>query len=105
MSEAAVAPADPAKDEKFWKARITSAREEIRRNEMFRDALQTKINSLSNDFAARDDPAQRAQLANERQQALAEQTRVTSEIDKNKKAIAEIEEEARQAGVPPGWLR
>jgi len=97
--------AEDDKGESYWRGRMTQAREELRRNEMFRDALQTKINSLSNDFAARDDPAQRAQLANDRQQALAEQARVTGEIDKNKKAIADLEEEARQAGVPPGWLR
>lgn len=97
--------AEEEKGESYWRGRMAQAREELRRNEMFRDALQTKINSLSNDFAARDDPAQRAQLANDRQQALAEQTRVTSEVEKNKKAIADMEEEARQAGVPPGWLR
>jgi hypothetical protein len=97
--------AEDDKGESYWRGRMAQAREELRRNEMFRDALQTKINSLSNDFAARDDPAQRAQLANDRQQALAEQARVTGEIEKNRKAIADMEEEGRQAGVPPGWLR
>src|SRR5688572_27301056 len=37
--------AEPAKDEKHWRGRITAAKEEVRRNEMFRDALQTRINS------------------------------------------------------------
>jgi hypothetical protein len=96
---------EPAKDEKYWRGRITAAREEIRRNEMFRDALQTRINSLSADFAGRDDPFQRAQIADDRQKAIAELARVTSEIEKTNKAITEIEEEARRAGVPPGWLR
>ncbi len=98
-------PPEEEKGESYWRGRMAQAREELRRNEMFRDALQTKINSLSNDFAARDDPAQRAQIANDRQQSLAEQARVTSDIEKNTKAIGDIEEEARQAGVPPGWLR
>jgi hypothetical protein len=31
--------------------------------------------------------------------------RVTEEIATLKKQMADIEEEARQAGVPPGWLR
>jgi hypothetical protein len=53
----------------------------------------------------RDDPAQRAVIADNRQKSLAELDRVKSEIEKNKKAIADIEEEARRAGVPPGWLR
>lgn len=93
------------KGEEYWRGRISQAREELRRNEMFRDALQTRINSLTNDFSARDDPYQRAQLADDRQKAVAEMARVTQEIDTLKKQIADIEEEARQAGVPPGWLR
>lgn len=102
----AAAPAgDPAKDEKYWRGRITTAREEIRRNEMFHDALQTRINALSADFSARDDPYQRAKIADDRQKALAELARVTLEITQSTKQIADIEEEARRAGVPSGWVR
>ena len=84
---------------------MTNAREDVRWNEMFRDALQSSINGMSADFAARDDPYQRAQIADNRQKALAELDRVTQEIEKGTKAIADIEEEARKAGVPPGWVR
>lgn len=93
------------KGEEYWRNRMAQAREELRRNEMFREALQTRINSLTNDFSARDDPAQRAQLADDRQKAVAEMGRVTQEIETLKKRIADIEEEARQAGIPPGWIR
>jgi hypothetical protein len=96
---------EPAKDETYWHGRITAAREELRRNEAFRDALQSSINGLSADFAARDDPNQRAVIADNRQKALAELARVTQEIEKGNKSIADIEEEARKAGVPPGWVR
>lgn len=96
---------EPAKDEKFWRARITAAKEEVRRNETFKDALQSRINGLSADFVNRDDPAQRAAIADDRQKAMAEMARVSGEIEKSIKAIADIEEEARRAGVPPGWLR
>jgi hypothetical protein len=97
--------AGPAKDEKYWRGRITAAHDEFHRNEMFRDALQTRINSLAADFTARDDPSQRAMIADERQKAIVELARVNSEIEKSNKLIADIEEEARRAGVPPGWLR
>jgi hypothetical protein len=93
------------KGEEYWRGRMSQAREELRRNEMFREALQTRINSLTNDFSARDDPYQRAQLADDRQKAVAEMGRVTQEIEALKKQVADIEEEARQANVPPGWLR
>jgi hypothetical protein len=93
------------KGEEYWRERMGRAREELRRNQMFQEELPTRINSLTNDFSARDDPYQRAQLADDRQKAMAEMARVTEEIESLKKQIADIEEEARQAGVPPGWLR
>ena len=96
---------EAAKDEAYWRQRVTAAREELRRNQSFRDALQSRINGLSADFASRDDPYQRAQIADERQKALAELARVTKEIGDTTKLIGDIEEEARRAGVPPGWLR
>ncbi|HTM27131.1 MAG TPA: hypothetical protein VL225_18160 [Vicinamibacterales bacterium] len=96
---------EPAKDEAYWHQRVNAAREELRRNQSFRDALQSRINGLSADFASRDDPYQRAQIADERQKALAELARVTKEIGDTTKLIGDIEEEARRAGVPPGWLR
>jgi hypothetical protein len=98
-------PQGETKDEAWWRARITTARTELSRNEIFLEALQSRINALNTDFVNRDDPAQRQVIANDRQRALAEMERVRGEIEKLKKQIVEIEEEARQAGVPPGWLR
>lgn len=96
---------EPEKDETWWKQRIVQAREALRRNEAFHDALQSRINALSADFVNRDDPYQRAKIGEDRQKALMEMERVTAEIAQNKKQIEDIEEEARKAGVPPGWLR
>jgi len=96
---------EPAKDESYWRGRIMAAREDVRRNEAFKEALQTRINALTADFSARDDPYQRAKVADDRQKALAEMARVSADIEKTTKQIAEIEDEARRAGVPPGWLR
>lgn len=93
------------KDEAWWRARMGQLREELRRNELFAEALQTRISSLTNDFASRDDPYQRARIADDRQKAMAEMDRVRSDIDLQKKKISDVEEEARRAGVPPGWLR
>jgi hypothetical protein len=94
-----------AQDEQTWRLRMADARQALERSQMYLDALQSKINALWADFAARDDPAQRAQIETERKRALAEFDRVKTEIEANKKALADLEEEARKAGVPPGWLR
>lgn len=101
----AEAPPDEQKDETWWRERISRAREGLRRSESFLEALQTRVNVLSADFVSRDDPVQRARIGEDRQKALAEMDRVAGEIAMFKKEIADIEEEARKAGVPPGWLR
>ena len=101
----AEAKPDDQKDEAWWRARIAQAREAQRRAEAFAEALQSRINALSTDVVNRDDPYQRAKIADDRLKALAELQRVTGEIEQSKKEIADIEEEARRANVPPGWLR
>lgn len=98
-------PTEVEKDETWWKNRINQAREELRRNEMFAEALQTRINALSTDFVNRDDPYQRAQIGTDRDKSIAELARVKADIERGKQHIADIEEEARKASVPPGWLR
>lgn len=96
---------DGVKDEAYWRARITAARSALERSRIFADALQSRLNALTTDRINRDDPAQRAQLELEHQRAAAELDRVKKEIADQTKAIADIEEEARRANVPPGWLR
>lgn len=92
-------------DEQAWRQKMADAKLTLERSQMYADALQSKINALWADFTARDDPAQRAQIELERKRALAEQERVKGDIETQKKAISDLEEEARKAGVPPGWVR
>jgi hypothetical protein len=103
--KAAQKPQEEERDEAWWRQRMTALREELRRNEMFAAALQTRISSLTNDFSAVDDPYQRARIAEDRQKAMAEMDRVKADIELQKKKISDAEEEARVAGVPPGWVR
>jgi hypothetical protein len=100
------APApDPTKDPEYWRKRITDARQARDRNAFLIEAVQSRINALTTDFYARDDPYQRDQLGLERQKTLAEFERMKNQQAELEKAIANIQEEARRANVPPGWLR
>lgn len=93
-------------DEAAWRSRIMQARETLRRNEVFLQALQTRANALYNDFRnLGGDFTQQAQSNEERQKNLQELERVKADVEGSKKQVADIEEEARKAGVPPGWLR
>jgi hypothetical protein len=98
-------PDGAAKDEAYWRKRLTDARTSLERSKSFAEALQSRINALTADFSARSDPAQRAVIGADRQKALDELTRVTKEIEGGTKAISDIQDEARKAGVPAGWIR
>jgi hypothetical protein len=98
-------PAEPPKDEKWWRARITAARAALDRDKLLLAALDSRVSALTRDVVNRDDPAQRAALINERLRALEELDLMRKQIIADTEAIALIEEEARKAGIPPGWIR
>jgi hypothetical protein len=105
-----VPPEPPAtdgtpKDEKYWRGRITGVQQGLARNKVLLDALQSRVNALTTDFTNMADPAQRAVIEENRKTALAEMARVQKDMENGAKEIATIEEEARKASVPPGWLR
>jgi hypothetical protein len=105
--DAAQAPAakGPVKDQAYWAKRMAGLRDALDRDQILVDALQSRINALTADFTARDDPAQRAIIEQDRLKALAKFNELKHQIEADKKAIDDLEEEARRAGVPPGWLR
>ena len=103
-------PATPAAaalptTEDGWRTRITGLRQTLARNQVLADALQSRIDALWMDFVNRDDPAQRSVVETNRNTALKELDRMRSEIKDGQKAVTDLEELARRAGVPAGWLR
>jgi hypothetical protein len=96
---------DPVKTEKFWKDRATVIRESLARNKLVLDALQSQVNALNAEYLNTDDPGQGEIMQARIQRATGELQRVQQDIEKQTKAAADLQEEARKAGVPPGWLR
>jgi hypothetical protein len=97
--------ATPAKDQAYYSGRMKELRGKLDRDTAFAAALQSQVNALSADFVNRDDPAQKAQIEQNRNKAIAQQAQVNKDIAADKKAISDFEEEARKSGAPPGWLR
>jgi hypothetical protein len=94
-----------AKDQAYWSGRMKELRTALDRDQTFAEAMQSRINGLTADFSARDDPAQRAAIGRDRQKAVDELDRLKKAIQTDKQAIADFEEEGRRAAVPPAWLR
>ncbi len=107
ISGGTAAPIDQAamKDQAYWAGRMSQARTALSRTQMFADSLQTKINSLQTDFTNRDNRVEREKIQQDLNTALAELERLKKEVDAQMKAITAIEDEARRANVPSGWLR
>ena len=99
------ATGEPAKGQAYWSGRMKDLQAQVDRDQTLADALQSRVNALLTDFVSRSDPAQRSTIERDRQKALGELEGVRQSLQKNKKAIADLQEEARRAGVPAGWLR
>ncbi|MFM8533431.1 MAG: hypothetical protein ACKOEC_07540 [Acidimicrobiia bacterium] len=94
-----------AQDQAYWSGRMRDARAALDRSNIFADSLQSRINALRTEYVNRDDPAQRSKIDADRNSAIAELERVKKDIETQTKAIKAVEDEARRAGIPAGWLR
>ena len=93
------------KDQKYWSDRLKGLQAQLDHDTSFADALQVKINAQTTDFINRDDPFQKAAIERDRNKSLADLDALKKAVENDKKALADFQEEARRAGVPPGWLR
>ena len=94
-----------AATEDQWRNRIEAVRQARERAQLMAEALQNRVDGLGVDFTSRDDPAQRTVIEDNRQAALEELDNTIAQVEDLTQQIADIQEEARQANVPPGWLR
>jgi hypothetical protein len=95
----------PVKGQAYWAGKQKALQSQLEQDQSYATAMQTRINALTTDFTNRDDPVQRAQIDRDRQKALADLDRLTKAILADQKAIADFQEDARRAAIPPGWLR
>ena len=96
---------DPVKNQAYWSDKLKALQKKLDQDQAYAEAMQTRINSLTADAVNRDDPIQRGKLERDRQKALADLADLKKSVEEGKKAIAQVHEDARRAGVPPGWLR
>jgi hypothetical protein len=94
-----------ARDEAWWRGQAASLRAALERDRVLTEALQSRVNGLTADSSARDDPAQRQELLEARTKVIAELERMRSQAARDRVAIADLAEAARRENVPAGWLR
>ena len=81
-----------AKDQVYWSNRMKVLTEKRDQDQILADAGQSRVNALTIE-------------GSERQRAVEELERLTKAVESDRKALDDLQEEARRASVPPGWLR
>ena len=99
------AAADPTKTEAHWRDRASVIQQSLSRSKLLLDALQSQVNGLNAEFVNTDDPGQRGLVEARLKRAGGELQRVQQDIEKQTKAAADLQEEARKSNVPAGWVR
>jgi hypothetical protein len=98
-------PADPPREEAWWRAKMGDARTAVDRGQMAAEALKSRINALQSDSVNIDDPIKQARARQDLGRALDELDRVNKQLETDRRAIAALQDEARRLNVPAGWIR
>lgn len=100
VGEQAAAQGLPA-DEAGWRARLQNARDGMDRNRLLLSALEQQARSAARKAGTPDGD----EPADDGSNRAAEIKRLKAEMDTFRATLANAEEDARKAGVPPGWVR
>jgi hypothetical protein len=95
------------RNEEFWRNRTMQLREAAQEADNKVKELEARIAALRNDMSPTNvqDPNRLQSRDRELREAMDSLDATRSAADTARKALADLEEEARRAGVPPGWVR
>ena len=104
QAAAQAAPAAEAeRNQAWWRQQFAERRMKVETATATLRAMVTQYDLLG--MAMTEDPAERVRLDQEREKVKAQVDRLTNEVDVLSRALAALEDEARRANVPPGWIR
>ena len=100
-------PRDGAEQESGWRGRAAALRDAISNAEKSIPEIEDRIAGLRNDRNPTNlmDPNREQNRQAEIAKAQAELESVRAGLERSRQALADLEEEARRKGIPPGWLR
>jgi hypothetical protein len=93
------------KDEAYWKGQMRDRQAALDADTNQVAALQVRVDALTADLERGSSIPDRINISREREKTATELARVKAVVLTDKRAITTLEEEARRANVPPGWLR
>lgn len=103
-SKPAGTPGVKSGEEAQWRSRMQGARDAVSRTQLQLEGMRNRAAQLTAASAAANQE-QRGTYQKQQQDALQEYDRLRADLQKNQKALSDLETEASKAGVPAGWLR
>ncbi|HEY2940869.1 MAG TPA: hypothetical protein VGN09_00410 [Vicinamibacteria bacterium] len=100
-------PGGRKRNEAYWRGRTTQLREAAAEADSKVKELEARIAALRNDMSPTNvqDPNRLQSRDRELREAMDSLDATRTAAETARKALADLEEEARRAGVPPGWVR
>ena len=96
---------DQPKDEASWRASVEGAREDLARSRRLLSAMEQQLVSMGIQASSAALAGQQAPNPARQQEAAREVERLRVDVQKYADALSKLEGDARDKGVPPGWVR
>lgn len=106
MASAPSAAENDPKNEAYWHKKFAKARANLARSEKELEVLQRDLNK--NEVQYYPDPQKALMQQYTRQDINSDRAKLEAkrqEVEANKKAISDLEDDLRKAGGDPGWAR
>ncbi len=98
-------PADETRTEAFWRNQKNEIEERIAFLEQSAEEQQLQLNQLWTDFYLTDSFIQQNEMRARIDQLTQQLETSRLNLERARKELADLQERARRAGIPPGWLR
>lgn len=96
---------DPPRDENWWRKKMAELRSFVDRDQLAADVLQSRINALNAAVVNTDDPMKQTKARMDLVKALDDLEKTSKQIEADRRAIVDLQDEARRLSIPAGWLR
>ncbi len=105
MGEESEGEKSTKKTKEWWVSRKRKLEEKIASLKKKIQELQQKVNALSTNFLIEQRPIAQQRVKSALEKAKGQLEAAKKELAEAEKALEKLYEDARKAGIPPGWLR
>jgi hypothetical protein len=93
------------KGEAYWRKLASDARDRVARSKTYLDILSERVRALNQTFYSSENAEERSTVWAQRGKLVDELERLKKDIADQEKDVLKVEDDAKKANVPAGWIR